>query len=77
MNAAGIVLFFVLTIVIILVGITIAWFGVVRFQREHVTHPSADKSTMFRCCGVDLLITLAGLGLTFFGALSTFRIILG
>ena len=77
MNSAGIVLFFILTTVVVIVGITIAWFGVSRFQRERVTHPSADKSTMFRCCGVDLLITLAGLGLTFFGALSSYRIILG
>ena len=77
MNSAGIVLFFILTTFIGITGITTTLFGVRRFQHEQVNHSSADKNTMFRCCGMDILIVLAGLGLIFFGALSTFRIILG
>lgn len=77
MNAAGIILFFILVTIIGITGIILAGFGIRRLQHEHVTHAGADKSTMIRCCGVDLLIAIAGLGVTSVIAFSTYRIVLG
>ncbi len=77
MNAAGIILFFILVTIIGIAGIILAGFGIRRLQHEHVTHPGAEKSTMIRCCGVDVLISLAGLAITSAVAFSAYRIILG
>lgn len=77
MNSAGIILFFILVTIVGIAGIIFAGFGVRRLQQERVNHPGADKGTMIRCCGIDLLIALVGLGLASAVAFSTYRIVLG
>ncbi len=77
MNPAGIILVFVLLTIVGIAGIALAGFGVRRLQQETVVRAEAKKSTVVRCCGVDLLISLVGMGLVFFGAFSAFRIVLG
>lgn len=77
MNSAGIILFFILVTIVALAGIILAGFGVRRLQQERVTHPGADKGTMVRCCGIDLLIALIGIGLISVVTFSAYRIVLG
>lgn len=77
MNAAGIILFFILVTIVGIAGIILVSFGIRRLQHEHVIHPGAEKSTMVRCCGVDLLIALVGLGIISAVAFSAFRVVLG
>jgi len=76
MNAAGIILFFILVTIVGIAGIILTGVGVRRLQQERVTHPGADLGTRVRCCGVDALIALVGLGIISAVTFSFYRIVL-
>ena len=76
MNPVGIMLFFTITFIVGLAGLFFIGIGVKRFIRERVSHTEVGVNTRIRCCGIDLLISLFGIGLTFFGLFSFFRAVL-
>ena len=75
MNPIGIMLFFTILVIIGLTGLIFMGIGVKRFIHERVAHTGVGFSTRVRCCGIDLLMMLFGIGLTFVGSLGFYRVV--
>ena len=73
MNPIGILLFFTILVIFALAGLVVIGIGVKRLIHEQVSHTEVGVNTRIRCCGIDLLISLFGIGLTFIGIFSFYR----